>query len=426
MLAHKGRQLSTKIIMTIQNTGAARTETVENNNTTLTGATEPNQLTQSGLEQPTPESNGEGCALNAEPENTALALGHLEEQGLQASGLTQPVQTPATTAAGVNNLTSTIATSPVKMMLVTELTVHPTSMDTYGATESIKDLLDSFGEVGILDPLTVTFDGRILNGQRRFRAAKELGIKEVPVRVFESTDETTIQLTLLEHNRYRMKNGAQIGNETALRKEIRRKLKEQRNSMPKAEMENLPPLPKGKTRDIVGKEVGVSGKTAENAARVNEVIKDLKKEGKKAEAKEVETALAKSTHAGHKLCKDKGYITTKAKATNVKAAEADLIDGEFEVVRDAESMAALDAYTPEAELKPLELPAPAATHEGDADGVTENSEERLQAAYERAYAHGDALVTFLRREKLADLSEEQQRGLSKLVQQINKLGKNLK
>ena len=48
--------------------------------------------------------------------------------------------------------------------------------DLAGLAESIEDL-------GLLNPITVTPDGLLLSGERRLRAAKLLGWKEIPVSI---------------------------------------------------------------------------------------------------------------------------------------------------------------------------------------------------------------------------------------------------
>ncbi len=56
--------------------------------------------------------------------------------------------------------------------------------------ESLTDLVDSIREQGILEPLVIadTPAGyQLIAGERRFRAAKLLGLKKVPVRVIKTT-----------------------------------------------------------------------------------------------------------------------------------------------------------------------------------------------------------------------------------------------
>ena len=64
-------------------------------------------------------------------------------------------------------------------------------------------LADSITEHGILQPLAVrAMDGgyyQIIAGERRWRAARLAGLKEVPVVVVEADDKTVMELALIEN-----------------------------------------------------------------------------------------------------------------------------------------------------------------------------------------------------------------------------------
>lgn len=68
--------------------------------------------------------------------------------------------------------------------------------------ESLKELADSISEYGILQPLLVTDKKdyyQIIAGERRWRAAKLAGLKEVPVIVRELTDQEIVEISLIEN-----------------------------------------------------------------------------------------------------------------------------------------------------------------------------------------------------------------------------------
>lgn len=68
--------------------------------------------------------------------------------------------------------------------------------------EALNALAESIIEHGIIQPLTVRPYGgvyQIVAGERRWRAAKIAGLKEVPVRIMELTDEQTMQIALIEN-----------------------------------------------------------------------------------------------------------------------------------------------------------------------------------------------------------------------------------
>ena len=69
--------------------------------------------------------------------------------------------------------------------------------------ESLADLADSIREHGIIQPLTVrrlsTGYYQIIAGERRWRAAKEAGLSEVPVVIIEADDRKVMELGLIEN-----------------------------------------------------------------------------------------------------------------------------------------------------------------------------------------------------------------------------------
>ncbi len=69
--------------------------------------------------------------------------------------------------------------------------------------EALQELADSIAKHGILQPLAVRKlpNGRyqIIAGERRWRAARAAGLKEVPVHVVEADDRTVMELALVEN-----------------------------------------------------------------------------------------------------------------------------------------------------------------------------------------------------------------------------------
>ncbi|MDR1217533.1 MAG: ParB/RepB/Spo0J family partition protein [Oscillospiraceae bacterium] len=68
---------------------------------------------------------------------------------------------------------------------------------------ALDELADSIREHGILQPLTVRGLGdgyyQIIAGERRWRAAMQIGLTELPVRVIEADDRKTAELSLVEN-----------------------------------------------------------------------------------------------------------------------------------------------------------------------------------------------------------------------------------
>ncbi len=69
--------------------------------------------------------------------------------------------------------------------------------------EAISELADSIREHGLIQPLTVRRLGsgyyQIIAGERRWRAAKEAGLEEVPVNIIEADDKKVMELGLIEN-----------------------------------------------------------------------------------------------------------------------------------------------------------------------------------------------------------------------------------
>ena len=70
------------------------------------------------------------------------------------------------------------------------------------ASDSLQDLIESIREQGILEPLVVakTPAGyQIIAGERRWRAAKALGLDKVPVVVRETTPQGMLEMSIVEN-----------------------------------------------------------------------------------------------------------------------------------------------------------------------------------------------------------------------------------
>ncbi|MBR5088484.1 MAG: ParB/RepB/Spo0J family partition protein [Ruminiclostridium sp.] len=68
--------------------------------------------------------------------------------------------------------------------------------------EALNALAENIAELGVIQPLTVRPYGdgyQIVAGERRWRAAKMAGLKEVPVRIMDLNDEQTMVIALIEN-----------------------------------------------------------------------------------------------------------------------------------------------------------------------------------------------------------------------------------
>ena len=68
--------------------------------------------------------------------------------------------------------------------------------------ESIAELSDSIKRIGVVDPILVKDRGdhyEIVGGERRWRASKKAGLKEVPVRILDLSEEEIAVIALIEN-----------------------------------------------------------------------------------------------------------------------------------------------------------------------------------------------------------------------------------
>ena len=91
---------------------------------------------------------------------------------------------------------------------VTQLPIEKVQPNTaqprkFFASESISDLADSIRIHGILQPISVRLLAsgyyQIISGERRWRAAREAGVSEVPVLIVEADDKKAMELGLIEN-----------------------------------------------------------------------------------------------------------------------------------------------------------------------------------------------------------------------------------
>lgn len=204
--------------------------------------------------------------------------------------------------------------------LIDDIISHPLN-DIIYADKADAELVESVEQKGILTPILITWDNRIVSGHRRFDAAKRAGLKEVPVVLFESRDEFDIIEALIETNRQRTKTGEQLGRETQqLWKVEEERARERQVRKPISVVQNVAPvIDNGKARDHVGQRTGVSGFQAEKAKAVVDAIDDLETQGKQDEAKKLRDKLnKKSVGAAHKDAKEKGHIKIQPKRPSKK------------------------------------------------------------------------------------------------------------
>jgi N6-adenosine-specific RNA methylase IME4/ParB-like chromosome segregation protein Spo0J len=126
---------------------------------------------------------------------------------------------------------------------------------------------------GVLCPLEITTEDVLLNGRERLRAARELGLDRLPVRVVAPADEVEYMiLAALNRRQLTASQRAALALELDSYRQLqedatRRRLQNLRQTQP-AEVAELPP--RGKTRELVAGWAGVSARTVQDAAIVHQ------------------------------------------------------------------------------------------------------------------------------------------------------------
>ncbi len=141
----------------------------------------------------------------------------------------------------------------------------------------LSDLIASIDDVGLLHPIVMTSSFELVAGQRRLEAVRQLGHLEIDARILPLSpaemlraefDENTVRMD------FRPSEAVALGRK--LEEEVAKQAAERKASTQAQPGEQvgdsigggkLPP-PKGKTRDIVGKAIGMGGSTYQSAKRV--------------------------------------------------------------------------------------------------------------------------------------------------------------
>jgi ParB family chromosome partitioning protein len=96
----------------------------------------------------------------------------------------------------------TDAGEKVHRVALAEIVPSPLQPRKEFAPEALQELVDSIRQHGIIQPLIVRqIDGRneLIAGERRWRAAQEVGLTEVPVILREASDLEVLELSLIEN-----------------------------------------------------------------------------------------------------------------------------------------------------------------------------------------------------------------------------------
>ena len=157
-----------------------------------------------GLDALFPEKPAKSAEKKPESKSTVLKPTVLSEEP-------QPREEKVTTASSVQSIaeaktaeTSAEAEPKESDMLVKISKVEPnrTQPRKQFDEDALLELSESIKQFGILQPLLVSNKGdyyEIIAGERRWRAAKLAGLKEVPVIIKEFNDQQVVEISLIEN-----------------------------------------------------------------------------------------------------------------------------------------------------------------------------------------------------------------------------------
>ena len=139
----------------------------------------------------------------------------------------------------------------------------------------IPDLAASIKELGLLQPIVVLPDYRLVAGQRRLEAMKSLGWIEVPAVIASDLDDA-LCLLQAERDENQCRKDFARSEAVALGRAIEaieapkaKQRQVERGGRPKNTGGKLPPVSdRGKTRDKVGEAVGMSGRSYDKVKAV--------------------------------------------------------------------------------------------------------------------------------------------------------------
>ena len=149
---------------------------------------------------------------------------------------------------------------------VSEIIVGDRVRQGHGFLDSLER---SIQELGVLQPIGITPDKRLIFGARRLQACKNIGLETMPARVFDIDADDPVTALQMEHD----ENGQRVDLTPSEKVEIVRRIEETlagRHGGDRKSSDNNLPLekPVGRSDDIAAKAVGMNRETYRQAKAV--------------------------------------------------------------------------------------------------------------------------------------------------------------
>jgi ParB family chromosome partitioning protein len=172
----------------------------------------------------------------------------------------------------MKNTQSTNSLPAVELRAVHDLQPHPEAAKLLPplSGQDYRAFLADVRERGLLVPLEITEAGTILDGHLRFRAARDLGLEQVPARVVSPPDEVEhLFLNALQRRHLSQSQKAALAVELDSYRQQREQADERRRANLKGAATEVAALPpRGKSRDHAAALAGVSARTIQDAVTV--------------------------------------------------------------------------------------------------------------------------------------------------------------
>lgn len=134
---------------------------------------------------------------------------------------------------------------------------------------NLEELAEDIKKNGLINPLTVNGDYKLLAGERRLRACKLLGWNQVDVRVVKSNDEAhDLAVEMSENNLRRNFTGSELAE--GIRRQMALESEKAKERMSEGGRGANICTPSGKSRDKAAEQFGISGEQARKTLYVDD------------------------------------------------------------------------------------------------------------------------------------------------------------
>lgn len=140
---------------------------------------------------------------------------------------------------------------------------------------SIEDLKQSIKEVGLINPITINQNKKLIAGRRRYQAVKELGWEEVEYRILNSENELFDFKVAIEENLKR-KPLTDLENANAIKEydELKRKLEGEKLAGGKGGVRHTMADGRGWTQEQTAKDLGISRQAVSKAIDIAKAVEE--------------------------------------------------------------------------------------------------------------------------------------------------------